>query len=113
MRLTSASTDQEQACRRFVIALPATRRVLLSSGHRLSGTSRRVAGVARKGAQQAKMELRPGGGVTVTKPNDFDEFRRDQERQVRRWQMTTGVIDVLTVLTLLAIGALVLRIIFR
>ena len=52
-------------------------------------------------------------GVDVTKPNDFDEFRRDQERQVRRWQMTTGVIDVLTVLTLLAIGALVLRIIFR
>ena len=49
----------------------------------------------------------------MTKPNDFDEFRRDQERQVRRWQMTTGVIDVLTVLTLLAIGALVLRIILR
>jgi hypothetical protein len=49
----------------------------------------------------------------VTKPNDFDEFRRDQERQVRHWRMTTGVIDVLTVLTLLAIGALVLRMIFR
>jgi hypothetical protein len=49
----------------------------------------------------------------VTKPNDFDEFRQDQERQVRGWRMATGVIDVLTVLTLLAIGALVLRIIFR
>jgi hypothetical protein len=52
-------------------------------------------------------------GVDVTKPNDFDEFRQDQERQVRRWRMATGVIDVLTVLALLAIGALVLRIIFR
>jgi len=52
-------------------------------------------------------------GVDVTKPNDFDESRQDQESQVRRWRMATGVIDVLTVLTLLAIGALVLRIIFR
>jgi hypothetical protein len=34
------------ACRRFVDALPATRRVLLSSGHGLSGTSRRVAGAS-------------------------------------------------------------------
>jgi hypothetical protein len=48
----------------------------------------------------------------VTKPNDFDESRQDQESQVRRWRMATGVIDVLTVLTLLAIGALVLQMIF-
>ena len=49
-------------------------------------------------------------GVDVTKPNDFDEFRRDQERRRRT---VARVLNVLTVLTLLAIGALVLRIIFR
>ena len=50
--------------------------------------------------------------VDVTKPNDLDEVRQNQESQVRRWRMATGVIDVLTVLTLLAIGALVLQMIF-
>jgi hypothetical protein len=29
----------------------------------------------------------------VTEPNEFDEFRRHQERQVRRWRMATRVID--------------------
>jgi hypothetical protein len=41
-------------------------------------------------------------GVDETKPNYFDEFRQ-----------THWVLNVLTVLALLAIGALLLRIIFR
>ena len=49
--------------------------------------------------------------VDVTKPNDFDEFRRGQEERRRR--TVARVLNVLTLLAILAIGTLVLRIIFR
>jgi hypothetical protein len=47
----------------------------------------------------------------VTEPNEFDEFRRRQEAQARRWRIATMVIDALTALALTAIAALVLKMI--
>jgi hypothetical protein len=51
----------------------------------------------------------------VTEPNEFDEFQRRREhevRQERRRQMAIRILEGLTALTLGAIAALVLQMIF-
>jgi hypothetical protein len=57
---------------------------------------RRDPQAAREGTQQGEIKVaaREGG---VTEPNEFDEFRRRQERQERRRLIATRVMDVLTV----------------
>jgi type IV secretory pathway component VirB8 len=52
----------------------------------------------------------PRGGVT--EPNEFDEFRRRVARGERRRRILITVLDVLTALALLAIAALVIKMIF-
>jgi hypothetical protein len=48
----------------------------------------------------------------VTEPNEFDEFRRRQGKEERRRRIVVRVLDALTALALLAIGVLVLKMIF-
>lgn len=48
----------------------------------------------------------------MTKPNEFDEFRRREGEKERRRRIVVRVLDALTVLVLLAIVALVLKLIF-
>ena len=48
----------------------------------------------------------------MTKPNEFDEFRRRQGEKERRRRIVVRVLDALTVLTLLAIGVFVVKMIF-
>ncbi len=48
----------------------------------------------------------------VTEPNEFDEFRRRAAREERRRRIAVMVLDVLTALAFLAIGAIVLKMIF-
>jgi len=48
----------------------------------------------------------------VTEPNEFDEFRRRVAHEGRRRRILVTVLDVLTALALLAIVALVLKMIF-
>jgi type IV secretory pathway component VirB8 len=48
----------------------------------------------------------------VTEPNEFDEFRRRVAHEKRRRRILIAVLDVLTALALLAIAALVIKIIF-
>jgi len=47
----------------------------------------------------------------VTEPNEFDEFRRRVVRGERRRRILITVLDVLTALALLAIAALVIKMI--
>jgi len=58
---------------------------------------------------QTDAPSRRGG---VTKPNEFDEFRRRQGEKERRRRIVVRVLDALTVLTLLAIGVFVVKMIF-
>jgi hypothetical protein len=51
------------------------------------------------------------GREDVTKPNDFDVYRHRRERKERRRRIMVAVLDVLIALTLLAIGAIVLKMI--
>ena len=51
-------------------------------------------------------------GGDVTEPNEFDEFRRHQERQEGRRQILVRVLDVVTVLALAAIVVVVLNMFF-
>jgi len=48
----------------------------------------------------------------VTEPNEFDEFRRREGQKERRRRIVVRVLDGLTALALLAIGVLVLKMIF-
>jgi hypothetical protein len=48
-------------------------------------------------------------GGDVTEPNEFDEFRRQRERNEGLRRILVRVLDVLIVLTLAAIVALVLK----
>ena len=54
----------------------------------------------------------PSRGGGVTEPNEFDEFRRRVAHEERRRRILVTVLDVLTALALLAIVALVLKMIF-
>jgi hypothetical protein len=47
----------------------------------------------------------------VTKPNEFDEFRRRRGEEERRRRNVVRVLNVLTALVVLAIGVLVLKVI--
>jgi type IV secretory pathway component VirB8 len=48
----------------------------------------------------------------VTKPNEFEEFRRRVAHEERRRRILVTVLNILTALALLAIAALVIKMIF-
>ncbi len=51
----------------------------------------------------------PSRGGDVTEPNEFDDYRRQREREERRRRILVTLLDVLIALTLLAIGVIFLK----
>jgi hypothetical protein len=62
--------------------------------------------------QNGDAEWRVRGEGDVTKPNEFEEFRRRVAHEERRRRILVTVLNVLTALALLAIAALVIKMIF-